>query len=73
MKAVNAKLSSKSQLVVPKAVREKLRLKTGDKVRFVESPAGIVIERAPDNDGDDPFATFGEWASEADDRAYVDL
>ena len=40
MKAANAKLSSKSQLVLPKLVREKLRLKTGDSVRFIDSPAG---------------------------------
>ena len=24
-------------------------------------------------EGDDPFATFTEWASEADDQAYADL
>ncbi len=73
MKSVHAKLSSKSQLVLPKSVREKLRLKTGDRVRFVDSPAGIVIERAAATEAEDPFATFGEWASEADDRAYAGL
>jgi antitoxin PrlF len=73
MKTAKAKLSSKSQLVLPKSVREKLNLKTGDTVRFLESPAGIIIERALASEADDPFATFSEWASEADDKAYAEL
>lgn len=30
-----------------------------------------IVEDEPD--GDDPFATFTEWASEADDKAYANL
>ena len=33
---------------------------------------GIVIEKAWIVE-DDPFATFTEWASDADERAYADL
>ena len=33
-------LSSKGQIVLPKEVREKLGLKPGDKVHFVEQPDG---------------------------------
>lgn len=73
MKDANAKLSSKSQLVLPKSVREKLRLKTGDRVRFIDSPTGMIIERLQENEAEDPFASFSEWASEADDRAYGNL
>jgi antitoxin PrlF len=73
VKAAKAKLSSKSQLVLPKSVREKLSLKTGDTVRFVDSPNGIIIERAAVSDAEDPFAAFTEWASEVDERAYADL
>ena len=31
-----------------------------------------IVEDGP-AEGDDPFATFTEWAGEADDRAYRDL
>jgi len=32
-----------------------------------------IIEDAAPSTGDDPFATFSEWASEADELAYKDL
>lgn len=73
MKTANAKLSSKSQLVLPKLVRDRLGLKTGDMVRFVDGPTGIMIERAPAHEGEDPFAAFSEWSSDADEQAYGDL
>ena len=37
-----AKLSSKGQLTIPQDIRNKLRLKQGDKVVFVEEPNGRV-------------------------------
>ncbi len=37
------------------------------------SAAEIEIVEDEEAEGDDPFATFTEWASEADDRAYRDL
>ena len=41
-----AKLTSKGQLTVPVAIREKLRLKTGDKVVFLVEEDGIRIANA---------------------------
>lgn len=38
-------LSSKGQLVVPKSVREYMRLQTGDKVDFVVLDDGEVVVR----------------------------
>jgi hypothetical protein len=32
-----------------------------------------IVEESEASDADDPFATFTEWASEADDKAYADL
>jgi hypothetical protein len=32
-----------------------------------------IVEESEMSDADDPFATFTEWASEADDEAYTDL
>jgi hypothetical protein len=37
------------------------------------SASEIEIVEEGETDADDPFATFTEWASEADDRAYADI
>lgn len=73
MNAHVSKLTSKAQTVIPKAVREKLGLRPGDLVRYVFEGKRVVIERAPTDLEDDPFATFTEWASEADEEAYKSL
>jgi antitoxin PrlF len=65
-------ITSKSQTVIPRPVREKLGLRPGDRLRYVETVQGIVIEKARIVE-DDPFATFAEWSSDADERAYADL
>ena len=74
---VTAKISSKAQTVLPKAVREKLGLKPGDTIRFRETEQGIVVEKLDlhlgDEDWGDPFATFTEWASPEEDDAWKDL
>ncbi len=36
-------LTSKGQITIPKAVREHLHLKSGDKVRFFYHPDGYVV------------------------------
>jgi len=41
-----ATLTSKGQVTIPKEIREKLRLKTGDRVLFVERPDGTIAMRA---------------------------
>lgn len=67
-----SRITSKSQTVIPRHVRERLGVKPGDRIRYVETAAGILIEKAPAAE-DDPFATFSEWSSEADEKAYADL
>jgi antitoxin PrlF len=74
--ALNApvsRITSKAQTVIPKAVRDRLGLKPGDLVRYVIEGKRISIERAKTDAEDDPFATFDEWASEADEKAYRSL
>ena len=38
-----AKMTSKGQLTIPRDIREKLRLKTGDKVLFIEDSGRVYL------------------------------
>jgi antitoxin PrlF len=71
-KFYQSKITTKSQTVIPAAVRAKLGVGPGDQLRYVETEHGILIEKARVVE-DDPFATFSEWATEADEKAYADL
>jgi antitoxin PrlF len=71
-KSYLSKITTKSQTVIPAAVRAKLGVGPGDQLRYVETDDGILIEKARIVE-DDPFATFSEWATEADEKAYADL
>jgi AbrB family looped-hinge helix DNA binding protein len=68
-----AKVSTKSQLVLPKRVREKLGIQPGDLVRFIERDGAMVIERLDSAWVEDPFALFDEWSSPEDTKAYAKL
>ena len=70
MPVARARLTSKSQLVLPKPVRDQLNIGPGDTLVFHYGPDGVRVEKAAP---DDPFATFGEWAEAADDEAYREL
>lgn len=72
MASVFSKITSKSQTVIPREVRDLLGLKPGDRLRYRKTPAGIVIEKAGSME-DDPFAVFTEWSSAEDDKAYEAL
>ncbi|AVO43691.1 AbrB/MazE/SpoVT family DNA-binding domain-containing protein [Phreatobacter cathodiphilus] len=67
-----SKLSSKSQTVLPRAVRDHLKLGPGDTVRYVITDKAVMIEK-DDDLIDDPFITFTEWASPIDEAGYADL
>ena len=41
----HATVTSKGQITIPKAIREKLALQPGDEILFEETPAGILITR----------------------------
>lgn len=43
----HATVTSKGQVTIPKAIREKLALQAGDEILFEETPAGIMVSRAP--------------------------
>jgi len=69
---VRARLGVKAQVVVPKRVRDALGLKPGDEFAFAIGDGEVKLVRVPAQ-GEDPFATFSEWASEADRRGYAGL
>ena len=68
-----SKVSVKSQTVIPREVRERLGLKPGDTLRYRVTDEGLLLDKAPANEADDPFAAFSEWSSEADEKAYGGL
>jgi len=48
----DAKVTSKGQITIPKAVRDQLGLRTGDRLEFVEDNGGFRIEKRL---GENPF------------------
>jgi antitoxin PrlF len=40
---MEAKLSSKGQATIPKAVRERLQIKPGDRFKFFFHPDGVIL------------------------------
>jgi antitoxin PrlF len=66
--ATFSRVSVKSQTVIPREVRERLQLKPGDTLRYRVTDHGILLDKATEA-GDDPFASFSEWTSEADEKA----
>lgn len=70
---ITSKLTSKAQTTVPQAVRAALRLKEGDEIVYAIDGDRVILTRAAKEQADDPFATFGEWDSDADRRAYAGL
>ena len=71
--SVFSKVSVKSQTVIPREVRERLNLRPGDTLRYRLTTEGVLLDKAPTSDGDDPFAAFSEWSGEADEKAYGNL
>ncbi|HET9617556.1 MAG TPA: AbrB/MazE/SpoVT family DNA-binding domain-containing protein, partial [Pseudolabrys sp.] len=67
-----SKVSVKSQTVLPRDVRAKLGIKPGDTLRYRITEDGVLLDKAP-AERDDPFATFTEWAGEADEKAFGKL
>lgn len=72
MNEITSKITSKSQTVIPRDIREKLGLKPGDRLHYKITDKGIIIEKALMSD-DDPFAVFSEWSGEEDEIAYAEL
>lgn len=70
---ITSKLTSKAQTTVPQPIRTALHLKEGDEIAYAIEGERVILTRVVVGTTDDPFATFSEWKSEADKRAYADL
>ena len=69
-----SKLTSKSQTTIPQSVRRALDLQPGDVLEYEITNGQVHLTKARNsNKTDDPFHTFDEWSSEADEQAYADL
>ncbi len=68
-----SKTTRKAQTTIPQPVREALRVKVGDTLAYRIEGGRVVMTKAASAPADDSFATFGEWASKNDSRAYADL
>lgn len=70
---ITSKLTSKAQTTIPQAIRNALRLREGDEISYSIDGDVVTMRKANAVQADDPFATFDEWNSEADRRAYRGL
>lgn len=70
---IKSKLTTKSQTTIPKPVRTALGLEPGDEVVYRIEGDRVILRKAGAEPVEDPFATFEEWAGEADRKAYADL
>lgn len=70
---ITSRLTSKAQTTIPQPVRTALRLSEGDEIAYSIEGDRVILTKAARQPAEDPFATFGEWSSEADRLAYGNL
>ncbi len=71
---ITSKLTSKAQTTIPQPIRVALNLREGDQLHYQVDGQRVILTKAETPQGlDDPFHTFEEWYSEADEKAYANL
>jgi len=70
---ITSKMTRKAQTTIPQPVRAALRLNHGDEIVYTIEGDHVFLAKAKASAGDDPFACFSEWNSDADRKAYADL
>ena len=70
---ITSKITSKAQTTIPQPVRAALHLREGDELVYTIDGDRVILTKASRQPIEDPFGTFNEWSSEADERAYRDL
>jgi antitoxin PrlF len=70
---IQSRITSKSQVTVPRSVRAALGLAPGDQLAWRLEDGHVVVTRAlAGSEAIDGLATFSEWGDELD-SAYDDL
>ncbi len=73
---MHSRLTAKSQTTIPKTVRDKLRLKPGDIVKYEIEGDRVILSKAAAIDASylaQLEKTLGEWDTPEDAAAYDDL
>ena len=71
---ITSRLTSKAQTTIPQAVRTALGLLPGDAIAYqIEDGRAVLTRFSLNPETDDPFGTFFEWGSTADEKAYGKL
>jgi antitoxin PrlF len=70
---ITSKLTSKAQTTIPQAVRAALKVRPGDEVAYSIEGSRVILTKVAAGPVEDPFATFDEWNSDNDRRAYATL
>ena len=70
---LRSKVSSDGRIVLPRIVGKRLSVRPGDYVHFIVEARSVLFFIEIPRDANDPFASFSEWASKADEEAYADL
>jgi len=73
MAMIVSKLTSKARTTIPHEVREALGLRNGDQIAYAVERDRVVITKACEMQTGSPLATFDEWGSAADCKAYRGL
>ncbi|MFC1688928.1 type II toxin-antitoxin system PrlF family antitoxin [Pseudomonadota bacterium] len=74
LQMIVSKLTSKSQTTIPQSVRRALQIGPGDEIEYEIVDGHVILTKArTGSKTDDPFRTFNEWSTEADEEAYADL
>ena len=70
---LRSKVSRDGRVVLPRAILERLDIRPGDYVYYKVEARSVRLSKEREHDACDPFATFTEWASAADEAAYAGL
>lgn len=70
---ITSKLTTKARTTIPLPIRHALRLRAGDEISYSIEGDVVTMRKAPPTTAEDPFDTFNEWGSDADQKAYRDL
>ena len=76
---ITSKLTSKAQTTIPQVVRTALGVGPGDEIAYAIADGHILLTKATPHKlhrgtpFEDPFATFWEWDTPEDEKAFGDL